>query len=98
MLTLWRRPNRRNSQPLPLLKKLFWLYFLLLVFEGALRKWILPHYSAPLLLIRDPVGFWIIWEAYRTRKWPQKWSALIGLSQFCSSQMADPGAHALFAC
>jgi len=79
MLTLWRRPNRRNSQPLPLLKKLFWLYFLLLVFEGALRKWILPHYSAPLLLIRDPVGFWIIWEAYRTRKWPQKWSALIGV-------------------
>ena len=68
MLTLWRRPNRRNSQPLPLLKKLFWLYFLLLVFEGALRKWILPHYSAPLLLIRDPVGFWIIWEAYRTRE------------------------------
>lgn len=78
MLTLWRSPDRRNRQPLPLLKKLFWLYFFLLVFEGALRKWILPQYSAPLLLIRDPVGFWIIWEAYRTRKWPQRWSALIG--------------------
>lgn len=65
-------------QRLPLLKKLFWLYFLLLIFEGALRKWILPQYSAPLLLIRDPIAFFIIWEAYRTHKWPKKWSAAIG--------------------
>ena len=45
---------------MPLLKKLFWLYFLLLIFEGALRKWIVPQLSAPLLLVRDPVALWII--------------------------------------
>lgn len=64
---------------MPLLKKLFWVYFLLLIFEGVLRKWVLPHYSAPLLLIRDPVAMFIIWEAYRTNKWPKQWSALTGL-------------------
>jgi hypothetical protein len=64
---------------MPLLKKLFWLYFLLLIFEGALRKWVLPQYSAPLLLVRDPVALLIIWEAYRTRKWPRQWSAVVGI-------------------
>ena len=59
------------------LKKLFWLYFLLLIFEGALRKWVVPQLSAPLLVIRDPVGLLIIWEAYRTGKWPDKWTVLI---------------------
>jgi hypothetical protein len=61
-----------------LLKKLFWAYFLLLIFEGALRKWLLPQLSAPLLLVRDPIGLLIIWEAYRANKWPEKWSAVTG--------------------
>jgi uncharacterized membrane protein len=64
---------------MPLLKKLFWLYFLLLIFEGALRKWLLPQLSAPLLLVRDPVAFFIIWEAYRTHKWPRQWSLAVGI-------------------
>jgi hypothetical protein len=64
---------------MPLLKKLFWLYFLLLVFEGALRKWVLPQLSAPLLLVRDPVAIIIIWEAYRTHKWPKQWSSVLGI-------------------
>lgn len=62
---------------LTFLKKLFWLYFLLLIFEGALRKWVAPQLSAPLLVIRDPVAILIIWEAYRTRKWPTRWSVPI---------------------
>jgi hypothetical protein len=64
---------------MPLLKKLFWLYFLLLIFEGALRKWVLPGLSAPLLLIRDPVALLIIIEAYRRNKWPARWSAVVGV-------------------
>jgi hypothetical protein len=62
-----------------LLKRLFWVYFLLLIFEGALRKWVLPQLSAPLLLVRDPVALAIIWEAYRTHKWPKRWSAITGI-------------------
>ena len=34
---------------------LLWMYFWLLLFEGVLRKWILPGLSNPLLVIRDPV-------------------------------------------
>lgn len=88
----WRTPPA-DRPTMPLLKKLFWLYFLLLIFEGALRKWFLPQYSAPLLLIRDPIGLLIIFEAYRTNKWPEKWSVVtgalaVGLIALCVIQVA----------
>jgi hypothetical protein len=34
---------------------LLWTYFWLLIFEGALRKWIFPGLSEPLLMARDPI-------------------------------------------
>lgn len=37
------------------IKILIWLYLVLLIFEGSLRKWVLPGLSAPLLVVRDPV-------------------------------------------
>ena len=64
---------------MPYLKKLFWAYFLLLMFEGALRKWVAPQLSAPLLVVRDPIAMLIIVEAYLTNKWPERWSAIIGI-------------------
>lgn len=42
------------------LKIAVWLYFLLIIFEGALRKWVLPGLSNPLLIIRDPIAVYII--------------------------------------
>jgi hypothetical protein len=36
------------------IRGLIWIYFFLLMFEGVLRKWILPGMSDPLMLIRDP--------------------------------------------
>ena len=47
-----------------LIKKLIWLYLLLLLFEGALRKWFLPGLSNGLLIIRDPIVIWIYYIAY----------------------------------
>jgi hypothetical protein len=38
-----------------MVRRLIWLYFWLLIVEGALRKWILPGWSNPLLVVRDPV-------------------------------------------
>jgi len=32
-----------------------WLYIILLIFEGALRKWVAPSLASPLLIVRDPV-------------------------------------------
>jgi len=42
------------------------LYFLLIIFEGALRRWILPEFSDILLIIRDPVALYIIYLALRS--------------------------------
>ncbi len=49
------------------LRNLIWLYLWLLVFEGALRKWVLPSLDSPLLIIRDPLVVWIYYEAWRNR-------------------------------
>jgi len=40
------------------------IYFFLLIFEGALRKWVLPELSTPLLLVRDPIAFFILFTAW----------------------------------
>ncbi|MCG9793519.1 hypothetical protein [Flavobacterium algicola] len=45
------------------LKIAIWLYFLLWIFEGALRKWILPSLATPLLIVRDPVAIYAIIRA-----------------------------------
>ncbi len=49
------------------LRKLAWAYLILLVFEGALRKWVIPALDAPLLLVRDPLVMWIYYQAWRQR-------------------------------
>jgi len=58
-------PPRAISDPLRLLKRGIWAYFLLLIFEGALRKWILPGLAAPLLIVRDPLALWLIVATWR---------------------------------
>jgi hypothetical protein len=47
------------------LKKGIWIYFFLIIFEGALRKWLLPGLATPLLLIRDPVALWLLIKSMR---------------------------------
>jgi hypothetical protein len=46
------------------LKTGIWAYFFLLIFEGALRKWVLPGLSSPLLLVRDPIALWLVITAW----------------------------------
>lgn len=46
-----------------------WLYFYLLIFEGALRKWVLPELASPLLIIRDPIAIWIVYKAIQNNIW-----------------------------
>jgi hypothetical protein len=52
------------------LKQGIWAYFLLLIFEGALRKWILPDLSSALLFIRDPIAMWLIYSAWQKNLLP----------------------------
>jgi hypothetical protein len=75
------RTGRRPTDPAALARKLLWLYFFLLIFEGALRKWAFPGLSRPLLLIRDPVVLLIYLSALNRKLFPQTafltaWSAL----------------------
>jgi len=54
------------------IRQLLWLYFWLLIFEGALRKWVVPGLANPLLLVRDPVALlalWWGWPLLRQRRW-----------------------------
>ena len=55
-----------------LLRGLVWAYFWLLLFEGAFRKWWLPQFSDPLLIIRDPIALWIIFLAGKHRLVPHE--------------------------
>jgi hypothetical protein len=47
------------------LRTLLWIYLWLLIFEGTLRKWIVPALDTPLLIVRDPLVMWIYLVAMR---------------------------------
>jgi hypothetical protein len=53
-----------------MIKALIWLYVVLLIFEGALRKWVLPSLSDPLLIVRDPIAIAIYLLAFLSGKFP----------------------------
>ena len=63
-----------NSVSILWIKRLIWTYFFLLIFEGALRKWIAPSLSAPLLIIRVPFAVVIYIVAFQAKLFPiNKW-------------------------
>ena len=67
-------------------RQLVWVYFWLLVFEGTLRKWLLPRFSDALLVVRDPVVFLIYYFAIRARVFPRNgWMIVLGSLGFCSA-------------
>ncbi len=62
-----KKPVSSQEDAIKNLKVAIWVYFFLLIFEGALRKWVLPFLSTPLLVIRDPVAIYIIVITLRHR-------------------------------
>ncbi len=69
-----RKPQKLSTQvesvDYTFIKKLIWVYFFFLLFEGALRKWFLPGLSNGLLIIRDPIVLWIYFLAYSQGLFP----------------------------
>lgn len=68
------------------IRRLIWLYIVLLVLEGALRKWVVPQFSNPLLIIRDPVVILIYILALRASLFP--WNGYVislGIIAVCSA-------------
>lgn len=49
------------------IKIAIWVYLLLWIFEGALRKWILPSLATPLLVVRDPIAIYILFKAFHLK-------------------------------
>jgi hypothetical protein len=67
------------------IRRLIWLYFWLLLIEGALRKWVLPDYSNSLLLVRDPVLIAIYLLAIPARVLPRnRWTMALVVIGFLS--------------
>jgi hypothetical protein len=61
------QPQPDHTKTVINIRRLIWLYLVLLVFEGSLRKWIVPQFSNPLLIIRDPIVILIYVLALRAR-------------------------------
>src|SRR4051812_19991793 len=59
-----------------------WVYIFFLLFEGVLRKWVLPGLSGPLLVIRDPIVIAIYIVALSVRAFPTP-RLLISLAWVC---------------
>ena len=60
----------KNSN-LQFLKKGIWLYFILLIIEGGLRRWFFPSLATPLLIVRDPLAAYLLFTAYRYNLFPK---------------------------
>ena len=63
--------SETNQKSITQIKRLIWLYFILLILEGSLRKWIIPRFSDVLLVIRDPVALAIYFFALKARVFPK---------------------------
>ena len=69
-----------DSSTLRNIRRLIWLYFWLLILEGALRKWVVPALSNPLLIVRDPVVVVIYMLSLRARVFPRNgWIVSLGI-------------------
>jgi hypothetical protein len=72
-----------------------WLYLILLVFEGALRKWVMPGAADILLVIRDPVAAAIYALALAQGIFPRNgFIAFIAGLAVLSAAFAFMGGHA----
>ena len=61
----------RSPVDLTFLRRLLWFYMVVWVVEGALRKWIVPGLSTPLLIIRDPILLYIYYLAFTKGLFPK---------------------------
>lgn len=72
--------NNPDDKAIRNIRWLIWLYFWLLIFEGALRKWVVPQLSNPLLIVRDPIVLAAYFLALRARVFPaNRWVIAIGV-------------------
>lgn len=84
-----------GDDPYKWIRRLIWLYFLLLIYEGALRKWVVPSLANPLLIVRDPVVIAIYALAFMKGIFPfggfVGWTMILGIVTFLVSLVSGVG-------
>lgn len=87
-------PTAANRR-LDLIRNLIWLYILLWLIEGGLRRWFLPGLATPLLLVRDPIAIAIYCLAAARNIFPVSgfitWGALLALLSFLNAMVVGHG-------
>jgi hypothetical protein len=63
--------QHKSARVIQWLKTGIWVYYFLLIFEGALRKWVVPGLAMPLLIVRDPVALWLVLLCWREKLLPK---------------------------
>ncbi|MFP5042054.1 hypothetical protein [Parasediminibacterium sp. JCM 36343] len=66
-----------EQQNIKQVKNLVWVYFYLLIFEGALRKWVFPSLASPLLLAREPIAMLLIYLSFKSKVYTNPISVLV---------------------
>lgn len=88
-------PQAVPNQAVRLLRRLIWLYLILWLIEGGLRRWFLPGLASPLLLIRDPLVIAIYFFAATNNLFPTNgfviWGGLLGLLTFLNAILLGHG-------
>ena len=83
------------EDPYKLIRWLIWIYLFFLIYEGALRKWIVPGLANPLLIVRDPVAIAIYALALSKGAFPDDgfvgWTIGLGFLTFVMSTIAGSG-------
>ncbi len=88
--------RRRAPRDIGRIRKLLWIYFWLFIFEGALRKWVVPFAANPLLVVRDPVVLLAYFYAWRIGLFPRNnfvlFGGALGLVSLLAGLIATEGA------
>jgi len=78
-----------------LIRNLIWLYIILWLTEGGLRRWFLPGLASPLLLIRDPLIIGIYWLSVSNNLFPVGgyvvWGAVLAMLSFVNAMVMGHG-------
>lgn len=58
---------------------LIFIVYVLLIIEGALRKWVLPQFSSPLFFIKDPFVLYIYWLCFYYKLFPRNFYFILSM-------------------
>src|ERR1035438_1801785 len=73
------RPQLDFNRQTEGIRRLIWLYLILWLIEGGLRRWFLPGLATPLLLVRDPLVVAIYWLAWSKNLFPTNGFIITGV-------------------